>query len=255
MKVLIIEDEPLAAERLSQLIHQYESHIEILAVLDSIEGAVEWFNSNKSPDLIFQDIELADGSSFRIFEQVKVKTPIIFTTAYDSYALQAFKMNSVDYLLKPYDFEELALAIDKFVQIFWKKKTPSNHIDLEALAQALKPQTPAYKQRFVVKKGEFIRPIRVEEILYFYSEDKATLLRTATNERFIIDDTLNEVEGKLDPKEFFRVNRQFLCRIEAIKDIVAFSQRRLKLVLRYMEKEEVLVSRERVKSFRDWLDG
>lgn len=255
MKVLIIEDEPLAAERLGQLIRQYESHIEIVGILDSIEDAVAWLRSNKAPDLIFQDIELADGNSFRIFEQVKVKTPIIFTTAYDSFALEAFKMNSVDYLLKPIGFDELAAALDKFVKVFWKKNVTSKQLDLEALAEALRPKKQKYKERFVVKRGEFIHPIAVSDILYFYSEDKLTLFRTAENERFFLDDTLNELEKLINPDDFFRVNRQFLCRLEAIKEIVSFSQRRLKLSLHFMEKEEVIVSREKIKSFKAWLDG
>lgn len=255
MKVLIIEDEPLAAERLTQLIHEYESHIQVLAIIDTIEDAVAWFGNNKAPDLIFQDIELADGSSFRIFEQVRVQPPIIFTTAYDSYALQAFKMNSVDYLLKPFDYEELAAALDKFVQVFWKKKQSGQQLDLEALAQALRPQKQTFKERFVVKRGEFIHPVPVSEILYFYSEDKATLFRTRDNERFVIDGTLNEVETRVDPRLFFRVNRQFLCRLDGIEEILAYSQRRLRLSLRFMKEEEVLVSREKIRSFREWLDG
>ncbi|MCI4669779.1 MAG: LytTR family DNA-binding domain-containing protein [Bacteroidia bacterium] len=255
MKVLIIEDEPLAAERLIQLIHQYESHIEILDILDSIESAVEWFQENPTPDLVFQDIELADGSSFRIFEQIKAKPPVIFVTAYDAFALQAFKANSVDYLLKPIDFEELANAMDKFVKVFWEKNRKQRlPFDIEALADAIQGKTQTFKERFVVKKGEFIHPIPVSDILYFYSEDKVSFIRTRKNERYILDETLNEIEDKLDPKEFFRVNRQFLCRFEAIKEIVAFSQRRLKLSIEFAEEKEILVSRERIRDFKNWLD-
>ncbi len=255
MKVLIIEDEPLAAERLAQLIHEYESHIEVVDILDTVEGAVEWLKRKPRPDLIFLDIQLADGLSFQIFEKVKVEVPVIFITAYDSYAIQAFKMNSVDYLLKPISFEELAQAMDKFVKVFWDKKAPQQvKVDLEVLKEALRPKISSYKSRFVVKRGEQLYPVSVQEILYFYSEDKATLFKTRDKQRFLIEGTLNEVEAKLDPQQFFRVNRKFICRIEAIKEIITYSQRRLRLKLRHAEDEEVLVSREKVQQFKDWLD-
>lgn len=256
MRVVIIEDEPLAAERLEQLIHQYESHINVIAKLDSVKGAVAWLKENPAPDLLFLDIQLADGLSFSIFDQVKLASPVIFITAYDNYAIKAFKMQSIDYLLKPTSYEELANAMDKFVKHYWKK-TPSAPIklDMESLRALLQTEHKTYKSRFVVKQGEHIHPVPVSDILYFYSEDKATLFRTKTNQRFFLDFTLNELEDKVDPKEFFRVNRKFLCRFDAIDKIVTYSQRRIRLFMKHIpETEEVLVSREKVQEFKRWLD-
>ncbi|MEO0895933.1 MAG: LytTR family DNA-binding domain-containing protein [Bacteroidota bacterium] len=256
MKVVIIEDEPLAVERLINLIHQYESHIKVVASLDSIQSAVEWFHQNETPDLVFMDIQLADGLSFGIFDKVQLKAPIIFITAYDNYAIKAFKMQSVDYLLKPISFEELATAMDKFVKVFWEKKVQSPvKVDLQALKALLTQKEKSYKTRFVVKRGEHIHPIAVSDILFFYSEDKATLFKTRDGQRFFLDYTLNELEDKINPDEFFRVNRQYLCRIDSIEKILTYSQRRIRLYLKHTgDDTEVLVSREKVQKFKAWLD-
>lgn len=257
MKVLIIEDEPLAAERLSEMIVEYESHIEIQGMLDSVKGAVAWLKRNPTPDLMFLDIQLADGLSFAIFDEVNPNCPIIFTTAYDEYAIKAFKLNSIDYLLKPLDFEELATAMDKFVKVHYKPAIPNinNGIDIEALRAMMQPKEPQYKQRFVVKKGEHLRAIPVDEILYFYSEDKVTFFKSSEGERFMINFTLGEIEGMIDPAIFFRINRTYLLRYEAINDMINYSNRRLKVKLQHATDPNILVSREKVGMFKEWLDS
>lgn len=263
MRVLIIEDEPLAAERLQQLILQYEPHIDIVGSLDSVAESVEWLQAQAAPDLIFVDIHLADGLSFQIFDQVQISCPAIFTTAYDAYAIKAFKLNSIDYLLKPLDYEGVARAMDKFIKLHWHKNPqtrPKALVDIEALQALFQGQAvsqvdkPTYKARFVVKQGEQLVAIPVEDILYFYAEDKVSFLRTREGKRFILDFTLGELEAKVDPSVFFRVNRSFLTRFEAIEKMVAFSNRRLKLSLLHAAGERVLVSREKVTEFKAWLD-
>ncbi|MEO1450974.1 MAG: LytTR family DNA-binding domain-containing protein [Bacteroidota bacterium] len=265
MRVLIIEDEPLAAERLEQLILRYEPHIEMVGQLDSVIESVEWLQVHPRPDLIFVDIHLADGLSFQVFERVQVNCPVIFTTAYDAYAIQAFKLNSVDYLLKPLDYEGVAGAMDKFIKLHWDKNPQAQKpalIDMAALQALFQGQmqqpgateSPAYKSRFVVKQGEQLVAVPIEEILYFYAEEKVSFLRTQSGKRYIIDFTLGELEAKVDPRLFFRVNRTYLARFESIEQMVSFSNRRLKLTLKHAAGERVLVSREKVAEFKAWLD-
>ena len=257
MKVLIIEDEPFAAQHLKQMILRYESHIEVLGMLDSVSMAIDWLNKHPAPDLIFMDIQLADGISFRLFDEIDIQTPLIFTTAYDEYAIKAFKHNSVDYLLKPLDYEALAQAMDKFVKIH---QAPSaqrqlQNLDLAALRQMILSESPTYKSRFVVKKGEHLHAVAVEDILYFYAEDKISLFRTAENQRFIVDYTLAELVEKVDPRLFFRINRKYLARHSAIEDIITYSNRRLKIKLRHSPDNDIYISREKVVAFKEWLDG
>ncbi len=258
MKVLIVEDEPLAASHLSGLIHQYESHIQILDTLESVREVVAWLEQHKEPDLLFLDIHLADGLSFAIFDQIQVQCPVIFTTAYDEYALQAFRTNSIDYLLKPVQFEQLAKALDRYVSWFQQgaKGQKPQLVDMELLRQMMNPaqENTSYKKRFVVKKGEHLVSVPVTDILYFYSEDKATLFKTTDNKRYLIDPTLTEIETQVDPNQFFRVNRGVLVSLQAIEDIISFSNRRLKLHLKHPPESEVLVAREKVSPFKEWLD-
>ncbi|MEL6674737.1 MAG: LytTR family DNA-binding domain-containing protein [Bacteroidota bacterium] len=256
MTVLIIEDEPLAAERLEEMILRYESHIEVVDRLDSVSRAVRFFKENSPPDLLFLDIQLADGLSFDIFDQVTVPCPIIFTTAYDQYALKAFKVNSIDYLLKPLDEEELAAALDQYVKQYQdvSRKKQALPFDLESLRQMVMGEKKAYKTRFVVKKGEHLVVVPVEDILYFYAEEKVVFMRTEDGRRFLIEGTLAEVEEKIDPDAFFRINRTYLVSAASMEDIVSFSNRRLKLSLRHQKDEKVLVAREKVKAFKAWLD-
>lgn len=252
MNILIVEDEPLAAQRLADLVHQYESHIRILTMTDSIESTVSWLRSHPQPDLIFMDIQLADGLSFGVFDQIPVKSPVIFTTAFDEYAIRAFRVNSIDYLLKPLDFEAVAQALDKYVDLHMKKQAPPAPISIETLREMMSGMQQNYKTRFVVKKGEHLVSISTGDILYFFSEDKATLFRTLNNKKYVVDFTLSELEAQLDPATFFRLNRTYLARLEAITDILTYSASRLKITLQH-SSDEVFVSKQRVGEFKEWL--
>ncbi len=256
MKVLIVEDEPTAADRLEELILQYEPHIDILAKIDTVSEAVQWLKQHPHPNLAFFDIQLADGLSFRIFEQVNFKTPVIFTTAYDEYAIQAFKVNSIDYLLKPIQFEDLADAIDKYVKLFQSpSSTLNDSLNLETITQLIESvkKEKKYKYRYIVKKGEHLHSITTEEILYFYAEDKITFFKTRDGKRFIIEYTLAQLEDQLDPQLFFRINRQYIISHASLKDVVTHSHSRLKVVIQYAENEKVIISKQKVAEFKDWL--
>lgn len=250
MNILIIEDEGIAADRLAQLLQGIASNPTIVAHLDSVKTAVKWFQSNPAPDLAFFDIQLADGLCFEIFEQVELSCPIIFTTAYDQYAIQAFKVNSIDYLLKPMKEEDLRQAMDKFE----KHKQPAQHIDAAALMQLLQRDQKNYKERFVIKVGEHLKSVMTTEIEVCYSENKATYLLTQTNSKFIVDFTLDQIQDMVDPKIFFRINRKYLIHIDSIKDIISYSSSRLKLELLHFNADDLIVSRERVAQFKEWLD-
>lgn len=228
-----------------------EPDAEILDVLDSVKTAVKWLSANEA-DLLFFDIQLADGLSFEILNQVHINTPIIFTTAFDEYAIKAFKVNSIDYLLKPIDPEELQNALDKFHQNFEKQETQQPNLAM--LEQAMKMLTKQYKERFVVKIGEHIHTISVSDTAYFFSQDKATFLVTQDKKRYIIDYSLEDVENLLDPQEFFRINRKYLISLRAVKDIVSYSNSRLRIILNQSDEMDAIVSRERVQDFKKWLD-
>lgn len=251
MKVLIVEDESMAAKRLVTLLEKIDPKVQVLAKLDSVKRAVAWLSENEA-DLLFFDIQLADGLSFEILEQVNVTAPIVFTTAFDEYAIQAFKLNSVDYLLKPIDPEELENALTKFKKHFADKEAPSMNMAL--IEKAMKMMTKKYKERFVVKIGEHIRTLAVAETAYFYSQEKATYLQTNEKNRFIIDYTLEQVEQLIDPEKFFRINRKYLISLEAVKDIIAYSNSRLRLILNHSDEMDAIVSRDKVQEFRKWLD-
>ncbi len=251
MNVLIIEDEKLAAERLKSLIKQYDAEINVVGFCDSISGSVKWFNSNPSPDLAFLDIQLADGLSFEIFDQTIIDCPVIFTTAFDEYAIKAFKVNSIDYLLKPIDLDELSGAIEKFKKTQRPEAIPQQHQVFDKVLQMLSHN---YKQRFVIKVGEHIRSIPVEEILYFYSYDKATYLHTSENRNYVIDYPLEQLENLVDPGLFFRVNRKYIIAMNSFEDIISYSNSRLKVELLHSDDQDVIVAREKVKEFKNWLD-
>ena len=250
MNIIIIEDEKPSARRLVRMLQ--EMNIEAQVMLHSVSEAVEWFNTNKHPDLILLDIQLSDGLSFEIFEQVKVNSAIIFTTAYDEYALKAFKLNSIDYLLKPIDQEELELAINKF-----KKNKPDENnlqIDLDQIKRLLvNPLDKNYKSRFTIKIGQHLKIILTENIECFYSENKGTYIYTSDKRDYLIDSTLEVLEADLDPTKFFRVNRKFYVNLEAIKDIISYSNSRLQIILNTFNNHEIIVSRERVKDFKNWI--
>jgi DNA-binding LytR/AlgR family response regulator len=251
MDVLIIEDEKPAARRLDRMLQSL--NIEAKAMLHSVEESLAWFQENEHPDLIFLDIQLSDGLSFEIFESIEIKSAIIFITAYDEYALQAFKLNSIDYLLKPIDNDDLEAAVNKY-----KERIPENgglSIDLNDIKKLLiNPLEREYKKRFTVKVGQHLKMITIDTIECFYSENKGTYIHTNENRDYLIDLTLEELEKELEPQTFFRVSRKFYVNINAIKDMVSYTNSRLQIKLHSYNEQEVIVSRERVRDFKDWLE-
>lgn len=249
MKVLIIEDERPASQKLIRLLAEIDSSIEIVDVLKSVEQTINWFLRNPNPELVFMDIQLEEGLCFEIFEKCEIKAPVIFTTAYDEYTLKAFKVNSVDYLLKPIVPEELKNAIDKF-KAFHKPQT--DDVKLESLLKQLQPQT---KERFLIKTGEHYRSIPTSNIQCFYINERCNFMQIDTGKSYPVDYSLDKIEQLVDSKLFFRVNRNFIVRFSAIQDIIAYSSNRLKIILtNRTEKEEIIVSRERVAAFKEWMD-
>ncbi|TDE02392.1 LytR/AlgR family response regulator transcription factor [Flavobacterium hiemivividum] len=250
MKTIIIEDEKPAARLLQRKLEKLK--IEVGVMLHSVEEAVAWFSNNEHPDLIFLDIQLSDGLSFEIFEKVEIKSAVIFTTAYDEFALRAFKLNSVDYLLKPIDEDDLELAISKF-----KERLPKNEklqLDFEQIKKMLSnPFDKEYKKRFTVKIGQHLKVISLDEIECFFSENKGTYIHTFDNRNYLIESTLEFLEQELDPKYFYRISRKFIIPIQAIKEIVIYSNSRLKVILPTYCDDEVVVSREKVADFKVWI--
>ncbi|MUP42538.1 LytTR family transcriptional regulator DNA-binding domain-containing protein [Christiangramia aestuarii] len=252
MNVIIIEDEKPAARRLQRMLSKL--NIEAETMLHSVAEAVSWFNFNEHPDLIFLDIQLSDGVSFEIFEHVKTEAAIIFTTAYDEYALRAFKLNSIDYLLKPIDEEELEAAINKFRAT--KKST--NGIDVNEL-RSLLTQTGnverSYKTRFTAQVGQHLKLVETGDIACFYSENKATYIHCFSGRNYPVEIPLEQLENDLDPEKFYRINRKCILNINAIKDIVSYTNSRLEIKLENFDEFQLIVSRERVKDFKSWLDS
>jgi len=256
MKVVIVEDEGLAAERLAKLIHQYDSTIEIIQYLDSIESTTEWFQNNEPPDIAFFDIQLADGLSFDIFENCEIKCPVIFTTAFDDYAIRAFKVNSIDYLLKPIDLEELTKAFVKYKELKKDTEATSQTLGLDLIKNAMQQlKKKEYKSRFIVKVASNIIAVPTSEILYFFSENKIVWVRKKDGKKHPIDYNLDQLINLIDPQKFFRINRKYISSFDAIQDISAYSNSRLKIkLLHEAKKEEILISREKVTDFKAWLD-
>jgi len=250
MRVLIVEDEILAADRLKKLLLKIEPNVEILAVLDTVKSVVDWYENHEQPQLTFFDIQLADGLSFEIFEQVKVKNPIVFTTAYDQYAIKAFEVNSVDYLLKPIAEVKLAKAIEKLNSMNQGTSIQLNQLQTLLIDANIKE----YKERFVVKIGEHLKTIKVSNINCFYSQEGATYLVTTEGKRMLIDFSIDQLTDLIDPKSFFRINRKYIVHFDAIKDIVTFSNSRLKIYLENELNDELIVARDRVGEFKLWLD-
>ncbi|MCH3882564.1 MULTISPECIES: LytR/AlgR family response regulator transcription factor [Tenacibaculum] len=251
MKIIIIEDEKPAARRLGRMLA--ELNLEAQQMLHSVEESINWFQNNEHPDLIFLDIQLSDGLSFEIFEEVEVKSAIIFTTAYDEYALKAFKLNSIDYLLKPIDEDELKIAVDKFKEN--QPKQTNLQVNIDDIRKLLvNPVDRKFKKRFTIKVGQHLKIIPTDEIESFYSENKATYIHTSTNRNYLIDNSLEHWQEELNPGQFFRVNRTFIVNINAIKDIVSYTNSRLQIKLNSYNESEIIVSRERVKDFKNWID-
>ena len=284
MLALVVEDEPLAARRLTGLLQKHAAPLTLLGPAESVAQAVALLQAGPAPDVLFLDIHLADGLSFELFEQVDITCPVIFTTAYDQYALRAFKVNSVDYLLKPIDEEELVAAIAKLRQrLAATAPVPSDQdfstkgsvsstkteaenaapaldaATLAALIQQLRQPAPvaSYKAQFVVRVGEHLKVVPVEQVAYFFSLEKTTLLQSTDGRKYVVDYTMEQLEGLLDPGQFFRLNRAYLARQAAIHDIIHYTNSRLQTVLAPpppASEGPVLVSREKVSTFKSWLD-
>jgi two-component system response regulator LytT len=253
MNIIIIEDEKPAARLLQRKVEKFG--LKVIKMLHSVDDSIVWFQNNPHPDLIFLDIQLSDGLSFEIFEQIDIKSAVIFTTAYDEYALRAFKLNSIDYLLKPIDEVELSIAISKFKYQFQSRNFEKiSSLDFEAIKRMLvNPLEKEYKKRFSVKIGQQLKVISIDEIECFYSENKGTYIHTIENRDYLIDSTLEVVEAEINPKEFYRVSRKFIVPLKAVKEIQVYSNSRLKIVLPTYKHDEVIVSRERVSDFKDWI--
>lgn len=249
MKVVIIEDEKLAREKIKQLLSEFDSTAEVLAELDSVESTVHWLKNNTLPDVLIVDIHLADGISFDIFDQIEVGVPVIFTTAYNEYALRAFDVNSIDYLLKPIQYDDLAKSLNKLNKI----RTDQNALSLKNLKQLIQEEENHYKERFVAKIGDNIQTVETKNILYFYTEFKGVYLVTDKH-KLLINYTLEEIEDLVDPRMFFRLNRKFITSFRAIVKIKTYINSRLRIDLQNSDDEEILVSREKVNHFKNWLD-
>jgi DNA-binding LytR/AlgR family response regulator len=248
MKVIILEDESRAANHLQRLLAKVAPEMVIVARLESVRDGVKYLQNNPEPDLIFSDIQLADGLSFEIYNRISVKCPIIFTTAYDHYAIEAFKTSGIDYLLKPIEEERLRQAIDK-------AKHFSPDLSLEKILSINNPGSgKSYKSRFMVKVGDKIRSIPVEEILVFYSQEKSSFIRTSDAHTYCIDYTLDQLEPMLDPERYFRINRKYIVSIDACTNILAWTNSRLRLKIDGVDDSDIIVARERVVEFKNWLD-
>ncbi len=251
MKVLIIEDEPLSAEHLETLLGRISKEIEVVGKAASVKNAISLIVKNNEVNVLFLDIHLSDGLSFDIFKELPIDIPIIFTTAYNEYAVKAFKLNSIDYLLKPIDITELKAAIEKY-----KKYNPTNSANSsKKLEDTFNLITKQYKTRFMVKIGDNLSSVKIEEVAFFSTEDGTQMLTTKQGKRYTLDYTLNELEELIDLKQFFRINRKVLLNIDAIKKVSSYFNSRYKLVVEGLEDELCVVSRERVPEFKDWLDG
>lgn len=250
MTTIIIEDEKPAARRLSRLLAELD--VEVSVMLHSVEESINWFQNNEHPDLIFLDIQLSDGLSFEIFDVVEVRSAIIFTTAYDEYALQAFKLNSIDYLLKPIDDEELEVSVKKYQSL--KPEPQKLALDFEDIKKLLvNPLDREFKKRFTVRVGQHLKIINADEVECFFSENKGTYAATSAGRNYLLDTTLDHLENELQPKIFFRVSRKFYINIDHIKDIISYTNSRLQIKMNHYNEQEIIVSRERVKNFKLWL--
>ena len=255
LNIIIIEDEKPAARLLQRKLQKLG--VEVGVMLHSVEESIDWFTKNEHPDLIFLDIQLSDGLSFEIFEHfasVKsdIKSAVIFTTAYDEYALRAFKLNSIDYLLKPIDEDDLEVAVTKFKRQLPKQDTIQ--FDFEQIKKMLSnPFEKNYKKRFTIKIGQYLKVIAIDEVECFFSENKGTYIHTFDNRNFLLETTLELLEQDIDPSEFFRISRKFIISLKAIKEIIVHSNSRLKVILPTYKEEEVIVSREKVVGFKNWI--
>ncbi|SNR16117.1 LytR/AlgR family response regulator transcription factor [Tenacibaculum jejuense] len=250
MKVIIVEDESLAVEKLERYLLKYDGTIEIAAKLDSIQSAVEFFQSENEFDVVFMDVQLTDGLSFEIFNQTKIDKPIIFVTAFDEYAIDAFKVNSIDYILKPITFTDISKAMTKLksMQNLFKKTEAVSNVAKDLI-------TRKFKDRFLVKLGNHIHSLKTDEISLFYAEGRTVYLVTNSGKKYILDFKLEDLVKVLNPKNFFRVNRTFIVGINSIKDVLVYSNSRLKITTSFQLEKEIIVSREKVAIFKNWFEG
>jgi two-component system response regulator LytT len=254
MKVLILEDELLSAKRASQLLTEYDPGIQVVDILDSVEEAITWLNQNPEPDLLLLDIHLADGLCFDLFEHVTLKSPVVFTTAYDKYALQAFKLNSIDYLLKPLDKGDLTRALDKYHSLKHDHRNISAS-DIEKLRSTIQLLTKKYKTRFLVRFADTIHFKNVDEVAYFYADDKVVFLVSTDGKKYLMDSNLESIEEVLDPALFFRINRKVIVRIESIQKVKTMLSYRLQVFLKPAFDQEIFVSKYKSQDFKNWLDN
>ncbi len=252
MKVVLVEDEITASDQLTFLLHAIDPNIKVLKVLDSVKTAIEYFSSTHEASLIFMDIHLADGISFEIFEKVKIETPIIFTTAYDQYAIKAFKVNSIDYLLKPIDEDELSEAIQKFKNRSNEDDSLNNQI--HGMLQLLKAKTKPYKTTYLVHHRDELLPVKTENIAYFYIDTGVVKAITSENKAYIIDKKLEDIEDELNPEAFNRVNRQFIIHKSAIENIKHYFNGKLIVNINPIAKERIVVSKAKAMGFKKWVD-
>ena len=254
--VLIIEDEKPAAEKLASFIARYDSNISISGLTSSISASLDWLTNHQAEvDLIFMDIQLSDGPVFELYKQIRINAPVIFITAYHEYALEAFQSNGIAYLLKPLAYEAFTEAMDKWHSILQRSRSGNLIPDIDRIQQVLSNIEKRYQERFLVKVGEHLRSFRTSDIACFFAEGKYAFLWTIQGRKFNIDYKLELLEEKLNPKEFFRVNRSFIIHLDAIKDVLVYSNSRLKIMLEPMPEKEIIVSRDKVKIFKDWMRG
>lgn len=254
MKVLIIEDEKAASDRMQRLLKTIDDTIEIITVIDTVEEAINWFANNPHPDLIFMDIQLLDGMSFEIFTEIDVKAPVIFATSFNNYAIEAFKVNGIDYILKPVDIEELKKSLDKF------KRLKSNFIrndekQVDTLYKSMNITTAKYKNRFLLKRGQSFISLAADDIFCFYIENQLVSLIARNKDCFSVDYTLDELEQMLNPEMFFRANRQCILNIKAIATVHNYFNGKLKVLLNIPFDNEIIISREKASIFKEWLDS
>jgi DNA-binding LytR/AlgR family response regulator len=254
MKTLIVEDELPTRRLLRDMIQKIRPQWTISGCTGSVEETIDWLKENPQPDLIFMDIQLSDGSSFEIFEKIVVKSPVVFTTAYDEYAIQAFKVNSIDYLLKPVNKKKLEMAIEKYENFFSKDATPKSEIDYKALAQVLSSGTNSYRSRLLINLADGFQKLDTNKIAWLISSNKITTAVTFDGHHHVVDFTLDRLEKELDPAKFFRANRQYILNIETIHKVENWFNGKLVVKTQPDIKEKIVVSRERAKSFKDWIN-
>ena len=250
MKALLIEDEPYAVQQVQSLLAETAPDINLIAVLDSIQSTVEWFSDNPPPDLVFMDVHLADGSCFEIFTHIHIDAPVVFITAYDQYAMDAFRVNGLDYLLKPLKKKDLDRSLERFYALKSKKTGP---VDYDRIAREVLQSTGQYQKRLLIRYGQKITIVDISDVAYFFAESKDTIICTFDKRHYPADQNLEQLQKILSPKEFFRVNRKFVVNVRAINSMTSYSRSRIKLHLDPPYEEDVIVSTDKTPGFKSWL--